>query len=89
MDYRAIYSGGLDISGTAWGRAADNIGLGMAWLDGANTGINRTRVAEAYYRLVLDDAWAVSADLQYMKDDLDQDQDVEGFIYGVRATLEF
>lgn len=28
-------------------------------------------------------------DLQYMKDDLEQDQWGEGFIYGLRATLEF
>lgn len=85
----AIYSGGVDISGTAWSRAADNIGPGFAWLDGANTGIDRTRVAEACYRLVLDDTLAVSADLQYMKDELDSGPDATGFICGMRATLAF
>ena len=89
VDYSALYSGGLDISGTAWGRAADNLGLGYACLDGANTGIDRTHVAEAYYRWVLDDTLAVSADLQYMKDDLGSGPGAEGFIYGLRATTVF
>lgn len=89
VDYETIYSGGLDINGTAWGRAGDNIGLGVAWLEGANTGIDRTHVVEAYYRWVLDGTLAVSADLQYMKDDLDRGTDASGMIYGLRATVEF
>lgn len=89
VDYRAIFSGGIDIVGSRWGRAADNIGIGYAWLDGAGSGIDDTHVAEAYYRLVLDDAFAVSADLQYMKDDMVNDVGAEGFICGLRLTLEF
>lgn len=89
VDYRALYSGGLDISGSGWGRAADNIGVGYAWLDGANSGIAHTHVAEAYYRLALLDGLAVSADLQYMKDAVDNGPGAEGFICGLRATAEF
>ena len=89
VDYRVLYSGGLDISGTGWGRAGDNIGLGYAWLDGANSGTAHTHVAEAYYRLALDAGLAVSADLQYMKDAVDNGPGAEGFICGLRATAEF
>lgn len=89
VDYRALYSGGLDIRGIAWGRTLDNLGLGYACLVGANTGIDRTHVAEVYYRLVLDETMAVSADLQYMKDDLESAASAEGFLFGLRATVEF
>jgi carbohydrate-selective porin OprB len=89
VDYRTLYSGGIDISGSAWGRAADNIGLGYAWVDGANSDTDRTDVAEAYYRLVLADGLAVSAELQYMKHDMGSGPGAGGFLCGLRATAEF
>ena len=30
VDYQALYSGGIDISGNAWRRPDDNIGIGYA-----------------------------------------------------------
>jgi hypothetical protein len=89
VNYDGIWSGGLDIRGRPWGRADDNIGLGYAYLDGANLDINRSQVAEAYYRFVINPYLALSADIQYMKDDLRHQEDPEGFIYGVRLTAEF
>lgn len=47
VGYRALYSGGVDISGSPWGRAGDNIGLGYAWLDGVHGDVDSTHVAEA------------------------------------------
>ncbi len=93
VDYRALYSGGLNITGNAWRRPGDNIGIGYAYLDGGNTDVKRTNVFEAYYRAALGDYLALTADVQYMSDELtqlDPDQrDPEGWIFGLRATAAF
>jgi porin len=87
--YRTRFSGGLDIKGRGWGREKDNIGLAFAYLDGGNQDIKHTQVAEAYYRLVLHEQFALSADLQYMKDDKKSRKDPGGFIVGLRADIHF
>lgn len=51
--------------------------------------INMTHVAEAYYRLVLDDHLALTADIQYMNDHLKEEDNPKGFILGLRATAQF
>ena len=93
VDYQALYSGGIDLSGDAWRRPEDNIGLGYAYLEGGNTDVKRTNVFEAYYRASLNDYLAVTADIQYMSDALAQidpeQEDPEGWIFGLRATAEF
>ena len=89
INYRAIYSGGVDIRGRRWSRVLDNIGIGLVYLDGGNTTIINTRIAEAYYRLVLHSNLAVTADIQYMRDEYFQTTSTEGFIYSLRATLYF
>jgi porin len=89
INYRAIYSGGIDIRGTAWGRLLDNIGIGIVYLEGGNSRIISTRIAEGYYRLVLNPYLAITADIQYMQDRLDNLPETEGFIYSIRATLNF
>lgn len=93
INYRSIYSGGVDIKGGAWGRHADNIGLGYAYLDGGNQALQRTQVAEAYYRFVFNSAFSMTADAQYMQDILRQDSNgeggPEGFLFSVRAALFF
>jgi hypothetical protein len=48
VDYKAAYTGGLNITGNGWGRVDDNIGLGYAYLQGGNTGLDKSQVAEAY-----------------------------------------
>ena len=54
------------------------------------TDFDYTQVAEAYWRIVLNDYFAVTADLQYMKNKYESDQDdVKGFIGGLRMTAEF
>jgi porin len=91
VDYDAIYSGGINISGNLWKRGDDNIGLGYAYLNGGNLDIDQTQVFEGYYRLVLNDYLALTADVQYMKDDYKDsaDSEPEGVILGLRATAEF
>lgn len=89
INYRTIYSGGLDFRGAAWGRDADNVGLGFAWLEGGNQAIRRTQIAEGYYRYVHNDFLSLTADVQYLHDSLKQGGGARGFLYGIRVTVEF
>jgi porin len=88
LDYRALYTGGLNIGGGLWGREADNIGIGYGYLDGADTGISDTNVAELYYRFAANDFFALTADIQYMADDYDDGSDISGWIFGLRLVAE-
>jgi len=96
VDYKAVYSGGLDIKGATWGRESDNAGIGYGYLEGGNGDISRTNVFEAYYRFVVNDYLALTADVQYMSDDYssaergadDDVQDQSGWVLGVRAVVE-
>jgi porin len=89
IDYDALFSGGFNITGKWYGREADNIGLGYAYLNGKND-FDSTQVAEVYWRFVINDYFAVTADLQYVKDKYDTSQDdLKGFIGGLRMTAEF
>jgi hypothetical protein len=89
VDYKALYSSGLNIIGSPWGRTDDNIGIGYAYVDGGNLDLRHTQVAEAYYRLVVNDYLALTADVQYMQDKVKEGVSPEGFILGLRATTEF
>jgi hypothetical protein len=89
VDYVAIYSGGVDIKGSTWGRSDDNIGVGYAYLAGGNTGIASTHLAEAYYRWQLGKVLGLTADIQYEKDDNIIGPDPSGFVMGLRMTAEF
>ena len=89
IDYDTLLSGGLNITGKWYGREDDNIGIGYAYLDGKND-FNYTQVAEVYWRFVLNDYFAITADAQYMQDEYDTDEDdVDGFILGIRGAVEF
>jgi porin len=89
IDYGAIYSGGIDLSGISWHRLLDNIGLGLVYLDGDDRSIIKTRIAETYYRMVINPYLACTFDIQYMHDEYVQAADVKGMIYSLRATLNF
>ena len=89
VDYENIYSGGIDISGSLWGRQEDNIGVGYGYLDGGNQDMDKTQVAEAYVRFVLHKYFALTLDVQYMKDELKFGEGPEGFIYGMRMAAHF
>ncbi len=89
INYGAIYSGGIDIKGSAWGRNDDNIGVGYAYLNGGNLNIDTSQVAEAYYRWQLGEVFGLTADVRYMNDDFKIGRGPSGWIYGLRATAEF
>jgi len=89
VNYAGVYSGGIDISGRFWGRQDDNIGIGYAYLDGGNLDIDKTQVAEAYVRFLLHKYFALTLDIQYMRDELKSGDGPKGFIYGVRMAAHF
>lgn len=88
--YKDTYSGGLNISGNLWGREQDNIGIGYAHLRGGNLDVNNTDVFEIYGRFALNDIFAITGDVQYMKDSYKNGGvDPSAWIFGLRATAEF
>ena len=89
INYREVYTGGIDISGLSWGRLLDNIGIAVGYMYGGNSRIIKTRLAEAYYRMVINPKLAFTADIQYMDDEYYSIPDAEGMIYSLRATLNF
>jgi len=89
INYKSIYSGGLNISGHLWGRDGDNIGIGYGHLVGGNLDVDHTDVLEVYGRFALTDIFAVTGDVQYMKDSMEVGNSPEGWIFGLRMTAEF
>lgn len=89
LDCKNLYSGGLNISGTLWGRGGDNVGIGYARLDGGNLDLDHVDAFEVYGRFALTDIFAITGDVQYMKDSMKQGDSPSGWIFGLRATAEF
>jgi len=91
VDYDYLLSGGLNITGKWYGRQYDNIGIGYAYVNGADdSDFDYSQVAEVYWRFVLNDYFATTVDFQYMADVFDtKDEDIDGFILGIRGTVEF
>jgi hypothetical protein len=91
IQFKDLYSGGINISGKLWGREQDNIGIGYAYLSGGNADIDRTQVAEGYVRFGLNEIFALTVDAQYMDDRHKKGagDDARGWITGVRLTAEF
>ncbi len=90
VTYETEFSGGVNISGSIWGREQDNIGLGVAYLDDGETEVDNTIVAEAYVRFGLNEIFAATIDFQYMEDEYDDPgEDVDGFVGSIRLTAEF
>lgn len=89
IDYKSIYSGGIDIKGARWGRDNDNIGIGYAYLAGGNLDIDRTQVVEAYYRWAFNNVFALTGDVQYQKGELINGDQSKGWVFSIRAVAEF
>ena len=89
ITYGDLYSGGLNISGKLWQRSSDNVGIGYGHLTKGNTNLDHTDVFEVYGRFALNDIFALTADVQYMKDTMAEGSSPEGWIFGLRATAEF
>ena len=89
ITHRNLYSAGIHIKGAVWGRPEDNIGVGYVFLNGGNAEIDRTQVAELYYRWAFNDYTALSLNFQYQEDkDIDGDKP-RGLISGVRFSAAF
>ncbi|MGD8375309.1 MAG: carbohydrate porin [Acidobacteriota bacterium] len=89
IDYTALYSGGVELRGHRWGRPGDHLGIGLALLPGGNAGVRSTRVAEVYYLAALNRHLDLTADLQYLTEDLRSRSGPRGLIGGLRLTVSF
>jgi porin len=86
----AIYSAGVNINGNLWGREQDEAGIGYAYLNGADKGdIDGTNVFETYIKFKILKYADISLDIQYMADNYKHEEDINGFIYGVRVHAYF
>jgi len=92
IDYKNLYSGGLNINGKPWSRQEDNIGIGLAFLDGGNGLIDESKVFEVYYRCVLSDYAALTVDFQYIEEKFNSPtipDNPKGLISGLRFVASF
>lgn len=89
IDCKLLYSGGIDINGKLWRREQDNIGIGYAYLEGGNQDLDNAYVFETYVRFLLNEYFAITADLQYQDNNMKQAASPSGFISGVRCVVEF
>jgi hypothetical protein len=90
IEHEAAYSGGLNINGKLWGREKDEIGLGYAYLNGADKAeIDNTNAIEAYAKFKISDFSDVTFDVQYINDEMKHNEDRDGVIYGVRLNAYF
>ena len=87
--WKKLYSGGLNISGDIWGRAQDNIGIGLAYLNDGNTDLDNSLAGEVYVRFALNEIFAATADFQYLKDDISGDRNPDGWVGSIRVTAEY
>ena len=51
--------------------------------------MDNTIAAEAYVRFQLNEMFAASADFQYIEDEYNQGEDVDGWVGAIRITAEF
>jgi hypothetical protein len=91
IEHEAGYSGGVNINGKLWGRKDDEIGLGYAYLTGADEAdIDNTNAIEAYTKFKISDFSDITFDVQYINDNMKHDEeDRDGFIYGIRLNAYF
>lgn len=92
---------GGEISGNAWDRGADAIGMAVGWLStsaawkGASedvegyTANGREKVYEVYYRYQLTPSFELSPDLQYIRTPAGNQDAKAEFAYGLRAKVSF
>jgi porin len=90
IEHEAVYSGGVNINGKLWGRENDEIGLGYAYLTGADQAdIDNTNAIEAYTKFKVSDFSDITLDIQYIDDNMKRGEERKGIIYGVRANAYF
>ena len=64
-------------------------GIGYAYLNGGSLAIDKSQVAETYYRWQLGKVLGLTADVQYQQDDYKTGGGPSGWMFGLRAVAEF
>lgn len=85
--HKALYSGGLQLSGGVFGHPRWVVGVGYAFLDGAGNSpgdVLDTRVWEGYARWNPRQRFGLSLDIQHVSDSVRQDADPALWAIGVR-----
>jgi hypothetical protein len=89
VSFGSLYSGGINIKGSAWGRNNDAIGLALAVLKKGNLEFDNALVFEGYYIIQINKFTSISPDIQYQSNAyIDPRNNVNGWVYGLRATVE-
>lgn len=89
VDFQNQISGGVHIEGGLWGRADDAAGIGYAYLDGGNQGVDNSQLVESYVRFQLNQNVDISVDLQYLRDELNNAPTRTGWFPGLRFNATF
>lgn len=91
INYGNLYSGGLMVRGTLWGRSFDHVGIGHSYLNNGNTGVLHSDVTEAYARVQLAEGLALNLDSQYIRDSYDPGagERTKGWISSLMVTTDF
>ncbi len=95
VDYKSMFSLGLNLKGSVWGRKDDEVGLGYAYLKSPskNPELSRSQVFEGYVKFQLLSYKFLSTDLtfdyQYVKDSLRENGSQAANIYSVRFNINF
>lgn len=91
INYRHLYSGGLNVRGALWGRPSDNFGFGHSFLSNGNKGVAQSDVTEAYVRVQLAEGLAVNVDTQYLRDSYDPGagERTKGWISSLMVSTDF
>jgi porin len=88
INAESTWTAGLDLAGSAWGRARDNVGIGLGYVDGGNLDLRDGYGGELYYRHVLNEVWALSGSVQYGFNDLKGPDNAEVWTFGLRLVAE-
>nr|VFJ69749.1 MAG: porin [Candidatus Kentron sp. FW] len=93
VNHDSLYSGGLNLNGSLWGRANDEIGIGYAHLEGGNGtvsgSIRETDIMEGYIKFQFSEYADLSLDVQYLDEEKLGTGDPSGFVYGMRVNAYF
>jgi len=91
-----MYSIGLNLNGSVWGRKDDEVGVGYVYLKSPskNEELNNSQVFEGYIKFKLFSYKSLSSDItfdyQYIRDkDRDSENTKAGNVYGVRLNFNF
>lgn len=96
VDYNRMYSLGLNLNGSLWGRKDDEVGVGYAYLKAPSKKeeLKHSQVFEGYVKFKLFSYKAISSDItfdyQYIRDKArDSENTRAGNVYGVRWNINF